>query len=48
MERELTLEIVRVTEIAALESAPWIGRGDKINADEAAHQRCERCLTLFP
>ncbi|MFC5650522.1 class II fructose-bisphosphatase [Paenibacillus solisilvae] len=36
MERELALEIVRVTEKAALESAPWIGRGDKVNADEAA------------
>jgi len=36
MERELALEIVRVTELAALASAPWMGRGDKINADGAA------------
>ncbi|NBD27784.1 class II fructose-bisphosphatase [Paenibacillus glycinis] len=36
MERELALEVVRVTELAALESAPWIGRGDKISADGAA------------
>ncbi|QGQ98250.1 class II fructose-bisphosphatase [Paenibacillus psychroresistens] len=36
MERELALEVVRVTELAALASAPWMGRGDKINADDAA------------
>ncbi|WP_256757528.1 class II fructose-bisphosphatase [Cohnella sp. WQ 127256] len=36
MERELSLEVVRVTELAALASAPWMGRGDKINADGAA------------
>ncbi|MBW5446842.1 class II fructose-bisphosphatase [Cohnella sp. CFH 77786] len=36
MERELALEIVRVTELAALASAPWMGRGEKIGADEAA------------
>lgn len=36
MERELSLEIVRVTELAALASAPWMGRGDKHHADEAA------------
>lgn len=36
MERELTLEFVRVTEAAALSSARWMGRGDKIAADDAA------------
>jgi fructose-1,6-bisphosphatase II len=36
MERELALEIVRVTEAAALASAPWMGRGDKNGADGAA------------
>ncbi|MBB6637014.1 class II fructose-bisphosphatase [Cohnella thailandensis] len=36
MERELALEIVRVTELAALASAPWLGRGDKNSADGAA------------
>ena len=36
LERELSLEIVRVTELAALASAPWTGLGDKNNADEAA------------
>ncbi|MFC4100314.1 class II fructose-bisphosphatase [Paenibacillus xanthanilyticus] len=36
MERELALEIVRVTEAAALASAPWMGRGNKNEADGAA------------
>lgn len=36
MERELTLELVRVTEMAALASAQWMGRGRKIEADDAA------------
>lgn len=36
MERELALEIVRVTEAAALASAQWMGRGKKNEADEAA------------
>lgn len=36
MERELALEIVRVTELAALSAAKWMGRGDKNNADGAA------------
>src|SRR6185295_7964290 len=34
--RNLALELVRVTEAAALASARWIGRGDKIAADQAA------------
>lgn len=36
MERELALEIVRVTELAALNSARWMGRGQKMEADDAA------------
>ncbi len=36
MERELALEFVRVTEAAALYSARWMGRGDKMSADGAA------------
>ncbi|MDZ5472127.1 class II fructose-bisphosphatase [Bacillus sp. 31A1R] len=36
MERELALEIVRVTEAAALASAQWMGRGKKNEADQAA------------
>jgi len=36
MERELALEVTRVTELAALASAQWMGRGKKNEADEAA------------
>ena len=36
MERELALEIVRVTELAALHSARWMGRAQKEEADRAA------------
>jgi len=36
MDRNLALEFVRVTEAAAIESAHWIGRGDKNKADAAA------------
>lgn len=36
MDRELALEIVRVTEAAALASAQWMGRGKKMEADGAA------------
>jgi fructose-1,6-bisphosphatase II len=35
-DRNLALEIVRVTEAAALAAARWIGRGDKNAADQAA------------
>lgn len=36
MDRELALEVVRVTEGAALAAASWMGRGNKIGADDAA------------
>lgn len=36
MERELALELVRVTEMAALASARWMGMGKKNEADQAA------------
>ncbi|WP_026963639.1 class II fructose-bisphosphatase [Alicyclobacillus pomorum] len=36
MDRELALEIVRVTEMAALNCARWMGRGQKNEADAAA------------
>lgn len=35
-DRNLALELVRVTEAAALAAARWMGRGDKIAADQAA------------
>lgn len=42
MERELAMEVVRVTELAALASAPWMGRGDKHHADGAATEAMRR------
>ncbi|MCL6479691.1 MAG: class II fructose-bisphosphatase [Peptococcaceae bacterium] len=36
MDRELAMELVRVTEVAALAAAQWMGRGRKHEADEAA------------
>jgi fructose-1,6-bisphosphatase II len=36
LERELALELVRVTEAAALACARWMGRGDKNKADQLA------------
>lgn len=35
-DRNLALELVRVTEAAALACARWVGRGDKLAADKAA------------
>ncbi|WP_040683274.1 class II fructose-bisphosphatase [Thermosinus carboxydivorans] len=36
MDRELALEFVRVTEAAAIACGRWMGKGDKIAADQAA------------
>lgn len=38
MDRNLALEMVRVTEAAALASARWMGKGDGMAADDAAVQ----------
>jgi fructose-1,6-bisphosphatase II len=35
-DRNLALELVRVTESAAMAAGRWIGRGDKLSADQAA------------
>src|SRR3954469_7456204 len=35
-DRNLALELVRVTEAAAMAGGRWVGRGDKNGADEAA------------
>src|ERR1700704_1542101 len=35
-DRNLALELVRVTEAAALSAGRWVGRGDKVAADQAA------------
>src|SRR3989338_6902753 len=36
MDRAITFELGRICERAALACAPWIGRGDKHGADDAA------------
>ena len=35
-DRNLALELVRVTETAAIAGSAWVGRGDKNLADQAA------------
>jgi fructose-1,6-bisphosphatase II len=44
MDRNLALELVRVTEAAALACARWMGKGDKHAADEAATEAMRRTL----
>jgi len=48
MERSLSMEIVRVTEAAALSSARWMGRGMKNEADDAATTAMRRVLDTIP
>ncbi len=47
-ERNLALELVRVTEAAALAAARWVGRGDKIAADQAAVDAMRFVLDSVP
>jgi len=44
MDRNLALELVRVTEAAALACGRWVGKGDKIAADDAATEAMRRTL----
>ena len=44
MDRNLALELVRVTEAAALACGRFVGKGDKISADEAATNAMRRTL----
>lgn len=48
MERSLTLELVRVTEAAALASARWMGRGLQNEADNAATTAMRAVLGTIP
>ncbi|UOE93970.1 class II fructose-bisphosphatase [Alkalihalobacillus sp. LMS39] len=48
MERSLSMELVRVTEAAALASARWMGRGKKEEADEAATQAMRDVFDTIP
>src|SRR3954462_5049443 len=47
-DRNLALELVRVTESAALAAARWMGRGDKNGADGAAVEAMRVILTTVP
>ncbi len=48
MDRNLALEIIRVTEAAALASAQWVGRGSHHDADRAATEAMRRTLDSIP
>lgn len=48
MERSLTMELVRVTEAAALASARWMGRGMKDEADDAATNAMRDVFDTIP
>lgn len=47
IDRSLVLEIVRVTERAAVACAPWVGRGDEKAADQAAVDAMRRELNAL-
>jgi len=44
MDRNLALELVRVSEAAALACGRWVGKGDKMSADDAATNAMRRTL----
>src|SRR5258706_12644488 len=46
MDHDLGLELVRVTEAAALSCARWMGRGDKNAADQAAVTAMRRVFDI--
>ena len=48
MERSLTMELVRVTEAAALASARWMGKGLKNEADDAATEAMRKVFDTVP
>ena len=48
IERNLGMDLVRATEAAALRSARWMGRGDKIGADQAAVDAMRYSLDSVP
>lgn len=48
MERSLSMEVVRVTEAAAIASAKWMGRGLKIEADDAATTAMRTMFDTIP
>ncbi len=47
-DRNLALELVRVTEAAALAAARWVGKGEKESADQAAVDAMRLLLETVP
>jgi fructose-1,6-bisphosphatase II len=47
-DRNLALELVRVTEAAAMAASRWVGRGDKNGADKAAVDAMRTVLSTVP
>lgn len=46
--REINLELVRVTEAAAIAASRWVGSGDKLSADKAATESMKDRLNRVP
>ena len=46
-QKNLALDLVRVTEAAALACARWLGKGDKISADQAAVDAMRICFNTL-
>ncbi|MGH8004078.1 MAG: class II fructose-bisphosphatase, partial [Limisphaerales bacterium] len=47
MDRNLGLELMRVTEAAALEAARWMGKGDAHQADDAAVEAMRKAFSAI-
>ncbi|MDL2285921.1 class II fructose-bisphosphatase [Desulfococcaceae bacterium OttesenSCG-928-F15] len=47
-QRNLAMDLVRVTESAALASARWLGRGDKVSGDQAAVDAMRLSFATLP
>jgi len=48
VDRNLALDVVRVTEASALAAARWMGRGDERSADQAAAAAMRRAIDVLP
>jgi fructose-1,6-bisphosphatase II len=48
LDRNLALDLVRVTEAAAMAAGRWVGRGDKIGGDGAAVDAMRRLINSVP
>src|ERR1700750_3324809 len=48
LDRNLALELVRVTEAAAMAAGRWVGRGDKDGGDGAAVDAMRRLINSLP